>query len=471
MQRALLLILIAVSYALFAGGPQWTLFPISILVAVAILVAPRRVFAFPAHDRSLDAWLVAIVAVLLLQLLPLPPALVSLLSPHAADARAAVQLPVTGTAPWRPLSINPARTLDGLPIVVLSILSFWLARGVFSSGASTRTFCRFLALIGAVAAVSAIVFRTASPGVVQGVLQPEARSANPFGAFINRNHFAGWLLLIAGPVCGYLIAHLRIHSEYHRSFGAGLRRLLVSGALVTACAALSIVSVLLLTLSRSGAVGLGVAAFYGWRVGRERLQIERSSLPFVLAMAGVALLAMVMFVDIAGWTTRIEESLETAGDRNRITIWRESLPIVRDFWLPGTGAGTFSDAMVSYQQTRVWIGSMSRWAHFNNAHSHYVQAAVEGGLLLIVPIAGALVALARLGRRAVRSDRGEMQWTRIGAAGALIGIAVQSLWETSLVMPANAILCGAIAGLLLYQRPRSTPERAAVETAPLEAVR
>ena len=166
-------------------------------------------------------------------------------------------------------------------------------------------------------------------------------------------------------------------------------------------------------------------------------------------------MAMVLFVDISGWTTRLGESLDTASDRNRITIWRESLPVLRDFWFTGTGAGTYGDAMIKYQESRVWIPSMSRWAHFNNAHSHYLQVAAEGGLLLLAPVLTALALVVRFGRRAVRADKGEMQWARIGAAGGLIGIAVQSIWETSLVMPANAILCGAVAGLLLYQRPKA----------------
>ena len=33
---------------------------------------------------------------------------------------------------------------------------------------------------------------------------------------------------------------------------------------------------------------------------------------------------------------------------------------------------------------------MQRWAHFNNAYSHYVQLASEGGVLLVVPVAAAL---------------------------------------------------------------------------------
>jgi O-antigen ligase len=454
-QRALLLSLIAGSYILFAGGPRWTLIPLLALTGAAILVAPRRTFAFPRDSRVLDLALIALLIGLVLQLTPLPGAVAGLLSPHAGELRATLQFQSGVTPAWVRLSVAPSKTEDALAVVLLAVLSFWIARGVFSFGGSTRQFCRALAMIGAAAAVSALIFRAVSPGLVHGSLQPEARSANPFGAFVNRNHLAGWLLLVAGPSWGYLIAHLRIHPAYRQRFRIGLKQFMTSGAMVTAMAAITVVGVLLLTLSRSGAVGLGAAALFGWRVGRQRLRIERTNLPVVLAIAGVALLGAVLFVDMAGWATRLEQSFEMSGDRNRFTIWRESLPIVRDFWLSGTGAGTYGDAMVKYQQTRVWVGSMSQWAHFNSAHSHYVQVLVEGGLLLVVPALAALFSGIAVGRRALRDDRGEMQWARIGAIGGVIGMAVQSVWETSLVMPANAILFGIVAGLALYQRPRT----------------
>jgi O-antigen ligase len=196
-------------------------------------------------------------------------------------------------------------------------------------------------------------------------------------------------------------------------------------------------------------------------LGRNRLRIERTHLPVILALTGVVMLAAVLFVDINGWATRASESfdLSDAGS-NRLRIWRESLPMIHDFWLTGTGAGTFSDAMTKYQQSRIWVGSMNRWAHFNNAHSAYLQVVAEGGVLLALPALAALVSAFRIGRRAVREDRGEMLWARIGAAGGLVGIAVQNIWETPLIMPANAILFGTLAGLLLYQRGNGRPERA-----------
>jgi hypothetical protein len=41
---------------------------------------------------------------------------------------------------------------------------------------------------------------------------------------------------------------------------------------------------------------------------------------------------------------------------------------------------------------------------------------------------------------------------RVGAAAGLAGIAAQSIWEISLIMPANAVLAGVLGGLLLYRR-------------------
>jgi O-antigen ligase len=165
------------------------------------------------------------------------------------------------------------------------------------------------------------------------------------------------------------------------------------------------------------------------------------------------LLGIVLFVDLDGWASRFSQSFTTEHVVfNRMSIWRESLSIVRDFWVAGTGAGTYSDAMTLYQETRLWVGSMQRWAHFNTAHSHYVQLLCEGGLLLTVPALVAFLSVAVLGRRAIRADKGEMFWVRTGAFASLAGLAVQSVWEVALIMPANAVLAGALAGLLLHHR-------------------
>ena len=144
-----------------------------------------------------------------------------------------------------------------------------------------------------------------------------------------------------------------------------------------------------LTLSRSAVAGLGVAAVTVWLLGRSRveIEIERTRLPAALGIAGAALVMVVLFVDVDGWATRLRAELRhrAGGVQPADASGARRFRSCGDFWLTGTGAGTYADAMTQYQQSRVWVGSMQRWAHFNNAHSHYLQVASEGGLLVGLP--------------------------------------------------------------------------------------
>ncbi|MFA5909831.1 MAG: O-antigen ligase family protein [Vicinamibacterales bacterium] len=454
MQRALLLSLVSASYLLLAGGPRWTLAPLLGVALLCVAWAPRRTLAFPASTRSLDTALLALAAGIAIQVVPLPARVVALVSPHAQPLRAALRFTVgrpSGEA-WLPLSIDAEATAYALAATFLGILSFWIARATFSAGGHTRQFCRALGLLAAIAAMVAIVQKAVMPGLVMGVITPEARNASPMGPFLNRNHFGAWLLMVSTASLGYITAHLHIHPAYRQRMGAAVKRFVTSGALLSGIAAIVTIGALLMTLSRSAVAGLGAAALFAGWLARPRLRVERTALPALYVTTGLVLLLLVLFIDIEGWLTRVQHSLGLVTGFDRLTIWRESLPMVRDFIVTGTGAGTYGQAMGEYQQSRFWVGSMQRWAHFNNAHSHYVQLAAEGGLLLVVPAVAALTALARLGVAAVRADKGEVFWVRAGAAAGLVGIAVQSIWEVPLVMPANAVLVGVLAGLLLHRR-------------------
>lgn len=449
MQPALLLALVGTSYLLLAGGPGWTRLPIAVL-AVLTLIAPRRTLSFPASTRVLDLALVALAMAIAAQLIPLPVAVIDVVSPFARPLRAATTLSI-GEPSWVPLSINAEATSHALTTVVLGILTFWVARGMFSAGRSTRQFCRALGFMAALFATVATVQRAVRPGLLMGVVAAAAPNANPIGPFTNRNHFAAWMLMASCAAAGYLIAHLHIHPAYRGRLRDALRHLLASGALLSAICLLISILALLATLSRSAAAGLGFAAVGGAWLGRARLRIERTNLPRVLAAVGTAMLLTAAFVDVDGWLARMQQSFAGA-EFDRITIWRNSLPVISDFFVFGTGAGTYSQAMTHYQEARIWVGAMHGWAHFNNAHSHYVQLFCEGGVWLLAPAITAAVALMRLGLEAIGADKGEVFWLRVGAAAGLGGIALQSVWEVPLTLPANAILSGALAGLLVFRR-------------------
>ncbi|MGE0864960.1 MAG: O-antigen ligase family protein [Vicinamibacterales bacterium] len=427
--------------------------PLLSLAGAAALAAPRRTLATHRVHRRIDWCLIVLAGSLLLQVVPLPRLVVALISPRSGAVQEALSFARFGNAPgWLTLSIDRDSTLESLATFILAVVTFWVARAVFTRR-GTRRFCQVLAVIGGTAALVAIVQRAVLPGMVLGLLRPEVPSASPFGAFVNRNHFGGWLIMIASPVAGYLIAHAHVHPQYRRGWGAALREALNTGSLLTSLAALIAVGTIFLTLSRSALAGMAAGAAGGWWLVRSRLRLGRQGAPLLFAAGAIFILALgFFFVDAERWAGRINSSFDqTAGSGGRLTIWRETLPVIRDFPLTGTGAGTYSDAMTVYQQSRIWVGSMGKWTHFNSAHSHYLQLAAEGGLLLTLPAIVAVWSLVVAGRRALAADPTQIFWVRAGAAAGLLGLAVQSVWEVPLVMPANAVMAAVLAGLVVHE--------------------
>ena len=109
----------------------------------------------------------------------------------------------------------------------------------------------------------------------------------------------------------------------------------------------------------------------------------------MLAIAAVVVVCGLAWADIPALGERVAGA--QTGVANRLTIWRETLPIVRDFWLTGTGAGTYQRAMFVYQRS-------TRAVYFNQAHNHYLQVVAEGGLLLVGTLIVVLAAFVRAAR-------------------------------------------------------------------------
>jgi O-antigen ligase len=166
-----------------------------------------------------------------------------------------------------------------------------------------------------------------------------------------------------------------------------------------------------------------------------------------LAMGGLA----VILVGVFAWAGADVTDRFTSGSVGlRRVIWRDSVAVVRDFPLVGTGLNTFGTAMLSYQTTQ-------RDTHFQEAHNDYLQILVEGGLLIGMPAAFALVMLARAVRRrfATHQDEAMAYWLRVGATTGLIAIGLQSLVEFSLQMPGNAVFCVVLMAIALHEAPPS----------------
>ena len=391
--------------------------------------------------RTLDwiALLICLAAVV--QALPLPSAIVDMLSPQTLVIRRALSLDPSIES-WTSLSIDEPATVWATAIVLGTIALFFAARAVLAAGGLRQT-VRGISALGLLFSLIALAQAATAGRSIYWRFPTEYEGPLPFGPFVNRNHFATWIIM-AAPVCiGYILARANSPAAAGGAFmnrRAKLTRFADGRMAWLTVAAVMMIVALLVSMSRSGIFSLAVA------VGLSALGVQRRATKRAWWVAGGLVLALGLALagaDMPALAERFVRSRTSVEDRLR--IWTDTLPMVRDFWLTGTGAGTYRTAMLYYQRA-------DRIVQFNQAHNHYLQAAAEGGIVLVGLIVAGLVALATTVRARLSSERTGAFWIRAGSACGLLAVALQSLWETGLVMPANAALAAVLAAIACHER-------------------
>ena len=428
------------AWTLFAIGGvyNWSLVPS--LVAIVMITVLRRP-AIGGEWRGLDAALGLSILAAALQLVPISASVRAALSPAAADfdRRMSIAPP---SAPFT-LSLVPSVWLWGIGTLVGAILVFWIARHV-AQGREARFIARIVAWMGLASGLLVILEPTlVSNGKIYGVWETIATNAHPAGPIVNRNHYAAWLLFALPLTLGCFAAHVRTHWLDRK------RRvqILADSRAIWLLAASALMAVaLFVTQSRSGILGFAAAVAFGlargWRRG-----------------SAVGRLAMLVFVVVLGaavyaWARpdkammRFDRALQDDTWGGRSQIWRESIALGRQFPLTGIGLGTYNMVMPAYQ-------AATHTVLINQAHNQYLQIFVEGGLLVAVPLAGAVIAFVLSAARRLREDHTAMVHLREAALAGMCGLAVQSFWETPLLTPAVLFLLAAAAGIAVHRPPRA----------------
>ena len=435
------MILILWPLAAFGGRSASTAIPFSVSCIIVALVF-KPALARHGAARVLDALLLAIAAFCLIQAVPLPAGAVNAVSPYAAIVKQALALNPS-TPAWTPLTIDERSTSWAFAITLGAIALFVAARSVLAHGGLRQT-VRGISAVGLGFSAIAIAQAATAGRSIYWRFPTEYEGPLPFGPFVNRNHFATWVIMAAPLSLGYIMTRVSEPPGAAPPFASTRARLtrMADGRMVwLTAAAVVMMTALLLSMSRSGILSLvAAAAISALTVRRPLLQNRRWWLVGVLLLtAGIAFAR----VDIPGLAGRFAQAGPGLEDRAR--IWRDTLPLVRDFWLTGSGVGSYRTAMLYYQRA-------DRVVQFNQAHNHYLQVAAEGGVLLLGLVIGAIAALARMTRRQLSADLAGAYWIRAGAACGLLAVALQSLWETGLVMPANAALAAVVAAIASYER-------------------
>ncbi|NJC06131.1 O-antigen ligase [Sphingomonas kaistensis] len=354
--RHLAVPLFLIACLLLGGSPQgiWRNLILQVgglsLIAWALLSSRR---SHPTSAGRLLLWLGGLwFALVLLQLIPLPPQWWSVLPGRAPAVEGFV---LRGEPlPWLPLSLAPAQTLSTLPLlaVPLGVIAAVVVLGAYRS--------RW--------AVAALVSGTCV-SVLLGAVQLSQGGPYLFdnynteratGLFANSNHQAT-LLLATLPFLGALIGQQQQEGRKRQS--AALGRIVI---------ALGAVAVILLGIILNGSMaGLGLLL----PVGLASLAValpNTGKVPRLLA--GVALLLMLAAMVGIGVLTDAGSNATSLATRS--DIYRITLAAIGDTFPAGTGLGSFQTYYRLYENPAL-VDSF----FINHAHSDPLEWILETGLL------------------------------------------------------------------------------------------
>jgi exopolysaccharide production protein ExoQ len=433
-RTALLIIamLLLVAFAAGGGGARYGLANLAVQLAAlgALAMRPDSVWQFwRGSPLMLRIAILAAFAIPLAQIIPLPEPVWSALPGRELVSRSLAL--VGGSEGWRPLSVDPLRTLLALTALItpLAVLSagWTLDRDrLIDLGWLTVALGLFTVLLGAAQlsapSDSATLYGSRAPGEIL------------LGTFANRNS-TGLFLTFALGLAAVLPAP-RPHPA-------------ILPARIAACALLLLAVVL--TQSRTALVLallpvlLGVARAAGWRAGE-----RGGKRGAIIVLGAAALLAAGLGAVLTAAPGRIGATLERfeAKDDPRRFIWDDASFIAGRYWPAGAGVGSFDEI---YQVDESLENLSPRRP--GRAHNDFIELTIEAGAPGLVVMALWLLLIGWLSWKARASRR---RWVAWAGSTFLLAIALQSV--TDYPLRNQTILAVAAFALLLLVRV-ATEER------------
>lgn len=330
------------------------------LAALPVLfLAGQRLWRSGAyrHARTALALAALVVAIPLLQLVPLPFDVWSRL-PGRQDLSAAAAL--LGIEPWQPATLTPEETWRSA-LALLPPLAIFMATLVVAP--ETRR--RMVVIVLAVALLSALLgaVQLASGGARLLYPYDPTNLGSAVGLFSNRNHLAT-LLLVSLPLAGALIGSTYRGAPTDRRLQVALAVLFVLIALVAIAATRSRAGILL------AGPALAAALLVAWRASGRG---GRKGGLVALALVGAFATAAVATFSLSPILDRFDRD---AGAEARFQYW-PTVVSAADALLPlGSGIGSFEPVFQSFEPPETLGDSI-----FNHAHNDYLEIWMEAGWL------------------------------------------------------------------------------------------
>lgn len=401
---SLALMTLVVAAFLMGGAGRGDVLSLIVLRPVAILLLgvglatlrPEQVRSY----RYLFVMAAALLALTIIQLVPLPPALWSRF-PGREMIVEIDRLAGLG-ARWRPLSLAPAGTLNAALALFVPLAA--LVLGAQASESDRRRLLLILIAIGLASGLLALL-QILGPRDSGLYFYRVTNAGSAVGLFSNRNHQAMFLATMFPMLAVFAALPLRgLKAVTRLTLAVGLGLCLIPlifitgsrGGLMVAVVGLASTAWLYRPIAAPegpGSVGRGRPAPEVRATGRYTGQLLTAlgQVPrtFWIAAAGVAVIGISLLSVTMGRGEAFRRIFagDDAGDF-RFRAWTVVMQIIREYFPVGTGAGSFVEVYQAHEPRQLLDTT-----YFNHAHNDFLEAALTGGLPAILLLGGAGVLL------------------------------------------------------------------------------
>jgi O-antigen ligase len=318
--------------------------------------------------------------------------------------------------------------LELLQALLFAFLFFAVVNNLYNQDAG-ETITYTLTIVAAFTASYAVAQYAHHSNHVWNLTSPYPGRAS--GTYINPDHFAGFLELVLPLPLAFLMA----------------ARIGVVARVLLAYASLTIMAGLAVTFSRGGwvAAGVGVLLLLGLLMCHRNHRL-RASLLLILFLAGGCVFTATVLSNSITYMRRVAEPDDTSpkvlDTGARLEMWTAAVQMWRDHPVAGVGPGHFDYRFREYRPEAF----QERPEH---AHNDYLELLADWGLI------GAVIVFSGIGLfitglvktwphiKRDENDFGSGMSSRyaffLGAVSGLFALAVHSLVDFNLHIPANAL--------------------------------
>lgn len=426
LQSAIFILLCAIlifSTLAYGAVETWAFGFLTILTgAIAILWLTESFFnkEFRFDTNLLQIPIIGLILIGLIQLLPL----------KSADVPAnALSIPAVSS-----LTLNPYATRIAVIQLIIYLIFFAAVYTFINNHRRMKKIAAIVMIFAAIMAFFGVLQWLANP---QGIYGWRATpQAAPFGSFVNRHHFASFMVMTLALTLALLVGKATKKDK----------RLLLLIAIILM--GISIV----LTSSRGGILSLlGTVAFVltanNWLESKNGDREKTSSKRKLAYLGGGFALIFVLFgaVLLLGGDELLLRGIGVTTQEDfsngRTHFWSVAWEIFKNHPIFGAGLDAFATA---YPQYDTWNGNL----RVEQAHNDYLQILTDAGILGFICIAAFIYLLFKQGLQKIKTETDTYRRSlAVGGLAACLGVLIHSFFDFPLRTPSNGFFFLLLAGL------------------------